>query len=84
MVYLQGETLGGAKSSISNVLTVCGSEKLVRTSSNPTISVFEETMLSGLWNSYPLESMWSVIKEDGMPSICGIESFNLFTDQDCT
>jgi hypothetical protein len=63
---------------------VCGSEKLVRTSTNPTISVFEETMLSGLWNSYPLESMWSVLNEDGKPSICGIESFNLFSDEDCT
>ena len=59
-VYLQAETKGGVKASVIGALTVCGSEKLVRTGSNATISVYSEDMFTGLWNSYPLESLWSV------------------------
>lgn len=58
--YLQAETKGGVKASVSSVLTVCGSEELVRRNSNATISVYSEEMFTGLWKSYPLESLWSV------------------------
>lgn len=61
-LYLQAKTTGGVESSIKVSLTVCGSEKLVRTNSDATISVYSEQMFTGLWNSYPLESMWKVEK----------------------
>ena len=46
---------------ISSPALKCGDEKLLSTNGNIGITVYEQTMLPGLWNSYPLEPLWTVM-----------------------